>query len=555
MLTLCANVRKQRSTSWNRRNSMKTVHSEAFRAFVLVAILAAGTLPCCAAPAMPFYNVKDYGAAGDGTTKDTDAIRKAISTAAAAGGGTVYFPTGQFLTGSIHLQTNITLCLDAGAVLKFSQDFDDYLPMVKSRWEGTECVNFSPPIYAYRAENIAIVGRGLIDGQGKAWWDLHRKIRAELAKKGKVEPSSKWSQMFAEQNRDVPSRGRWEQMGNFLRPPMIQPFECRNVRIEGVSLKDPPLWTINPVYCDNVTVTGISIKNPGDSPNTDGINPDSCRNVHISDCHISVGDDCITIKSGRDADGRRVGRPCENITVTNCTMLDGHGGVVIGSEMSGGVRKVAITNCIFDGTERGIRIKTTRGRGGVIEDIRVSNIVMSRITRTPFDLNMFYEKVPAEPVSERTPVLRNLHFSDITVRGAPAAGYILGLDEMPVEDVTFSNIAIDAQKGFSCSNAKNLAFHDVRINAQKGPALLCEKVESLEIDGVRTLAPHPDSAVVDLKDVAGAYIRACRTTPGLFLRLQGQRSRDIVLQANEFGQAASAIKIDEEVPASALIQK
>jgi polygalacturonase len=527
---------------------MRLTRSETSRVLVLVVVLAVGGLPGWAAQAIPFHNVKDYGAAGNGAAKDTEAIRKAISATAGAGGGTVYFPAGQYLTGSIHLQSNITLHLDAGAVLKFSQDFNDYLPMVKSRWEGVECTNFSPPIYAYRAENIAIVGRGLIDGQGKAWWDYMRKAR------GKTETPSTWSKLFAENNQAAPTKARWEAMGNFLRPPMIQLFECRNVRIEGVSLKDPPLWTINPVYCDNVTVTGISIKNPGDSPNTDGINPDSCRNVHISDCHISVGDDCITIKSGRDEDGRRVGRPCENITVTNCTMLDGHGGVVIGSEMSGGVRKVAIVNCIFDGTERGIRIKTTRGRGGVIEDIRVSNIVMSNIKRTPFDLNMFYEKSPAEPVSERTPVLRNMHFSDITVRGTPAAGYILGLDEMPIENVTFSNISIDAEKGFSCSNAKHLAFHNVRIDTKNGPALLCEKVEALEIDGLRMLAPHKDSAVVDLKDVAGAYIHGCRTIPGVFLRLQGKSSRDIVLRANEFGKAASAIQRDESVPASALVQ-
>jgi polygalacturonase len=527
---------------------MKMACPEAFRGFVLIVVLAAGSLSCWAAPAIPFHNVKDYGAAGDGNAKDTEAIRQAISAATNAGGGTVYFPAGRYLTGSIHLQSNVTLYLDAGTVLKFSQDFNDYLPMVKSRWEGVECTNFSPPIYAYRAENIAIVGRGLIDGQGKAWWDYMRKAR------GKAETPSAWSKLFTESNQAAPTKTRWEAMGNFLRPPMIQPFECRNVRIEGVSLKDPPLWTINPVYCDNVTITGVSIKNPGNSPNTDGINPDSCRNVHISDCHISVGDDCITIKSGRDEDGRRVGRPCENITVTNCTMLDGHGGVVIGSEMSGGVRKVAITNCIFDGTERGIRIKTTRGRGGAIEDIRVSNIVMSNITRTPFDLNMFYERAPAEPVSERTPVLRNLHFSDIVVRGAPAAGYLLGLDEMPVDNVTFSNITIDADKGFSCSNAKNLAFHNVRIDTKKGPALLCENLEALEIDGVRTLTPHQDSTVVNLKDVVGAYIHGCRTTPGVFLRLQGKSSRDIVLQANEFGKAASAVKVDEGVPASALTQ-
>lgn len=344
-------------------------------------------------------------------------------------------------------------------------------------------------------------------------------------------------------------------MGNFLRPPMIQPFECRNVRIEGVSLQNPPFWTVNPVYCDNVTITGISIKNPGDSPNTDGINPDSCRNVHISDCHISVGDDCITIKSDRDADGRRVGRPCENITVTNCMMLDGHGGVVIGSEMSGGVRKVTISNCIFDGTERGIRIKTTRGRGGAVEDIRVSNIVMSNITRSPFDLNMFYEKVPVEPVSERTPALRNMHFSDVIVKGAPAAGYMLGLEEMPIENVTFTNVHIDAEKGFSCTDAKSIAFHNVRINTKKGPALICENVTGLEIEGFQTLAPR-DGAVVDLKNVSDAFIHGCRAAPGtqIFLQVRGEKSRGILLQGNDFRQASAAIKAEDAVPASAVVQ-
>ncbi|MBN1505633.1 MAG: glycoside hydrolase family 28 protein [Sedimentisphaerales bacterium] len=534
---------------------MKTVHSRVSWVSV-AAIVLAGSVGCIGAEKKTgFYDVRDYGAAGSGQAKDTAAIRKAIDAAASGGGGTVYFPAGQYLTGAIHLKSNITLHLDAGAVIRFSEDFDDYLPMVKSRWEGTECVNFSPCIYAYRAENIAIVGRGLIDGQGKAWWDTMRKARAQAAEKTKAEPS-KWAKLFAEENPDPPTKARWESMGNFLRPPMIQPFECRNVRIEGVSLRNPPFWTINPVYCDNVTITGISIKNPDDSPNTDGINPDSCRNVHISDCHISVGDDCITIKSGRDADGRRVGRPCENITVTNCTMLDGHGGVVIGSEMSGGVRKVAISNCIFDGTERGIRIKTTRGRGGAVEDIRVSNIVMSNVTRTPFDLNMFYEKSPEEPVSERTPALRNMHLSNITVKGAPIAGFVLGLREMPVENVTFSHINIEAEKGFSCKDAKNIAFKDVQINTKKGPALICEDVAGLEVEGLTTLTPHPEDAVVDLTNVVEAFIHGCRTTAGtqVFLHVQGRNSRAILVQGNDLRQAPSAVRLDDAVPASAVIR-
>lgn len=534
---------------------MKTRRSRVL-GLLAVAVVLAGGAGCVAAEGKgTFFNVREFGAAGSGQAKDTEAIRKTIDAAVSAGGGTVYFPAGQYLTGPIHLKSNITLNLDAGAVIKFSTDFDDYLPMVKSRWEGTECTNFSPCIYAYKAENIAIVGRGLIDGQGKVWWDTMRKVRTPAADKTKAEPS-KWAKLFAESNPDSPLKARWEAMGNFLRPPMIQPFECRNVRIEGVSLQNPPFWTVNPVYCDNVTVTGISIKNPEDSPNTDGINPDSCRNVHISDCHISVGDDCITIKSGRDADGRRVARPCENITVTNCTMLDGHGGVVIGSEMSGGVRKVTIANCIFDGTERGIRIKTTRGRGGAVEDIRVSNVVMSNVKRTPFDLNMYYEKVPEEPVSERTPALRNMHFSDITVKGAPVAGFILGLPEMPAENVTFTNINIEAEKGLSCTDARAIVFRDVHINTKKGPAFLCENTAGLEIEGCTTLTPHKEDAVVDLKNVSDVYLHGCRATGGTatFLQLRGERTQAVLLQGNDLRQASTAFKAEDSVPASAVTQ-
>jgi hypothetical protein len=519
------------------------------------AVVVVGTVGCVGAqPKPPFHDVRDYGAVANDQGKDTDAIAKAIEAATAAGGGTIYFPAGQFLSGPIHLKSNITLHLDAGAVLLFSQDFNDYLPMVKSRWEGTEVTNFSPCIYAYQAENIAIEGRGVIDGQGKAWWDYMRKAR-QSGGQGAAEPS-KWSKLFGQANPDSPLKARYAAMGNFLRPPMIQPFECRNVRIEGVSLQNPPFWTVNPVYCDNVTVTGVSIKNPGNSPNTDGINPDSCRNVHIANCHISVGDDCITIKSGRDADGRRVGRPCENITVTNCTMLDGHGGVVIGSEMSGGVRRVAISNCVFEGTDRGIRIKTTRGRGGIVEDVRVGNVVMNNIKASPFDLNMYYEKVLQEPVSQRTPVLRNMHFSGVIVRGAPAAGFMLGLPEMPIEDVTFTDIHIDAEKGLSCSEAKNIAFRDMRIDTKKGPALICENVAGLEIEGFETLAPHEDVAVVDLKNVSDAFIHGCRAVPdtGTFLQLRGDKTRDILVQGNSLGKAAPAFKMEESVPASALVR-
>lgn len=213
-------------------------------------------------------------------------------------------------------------------------------------------------------------------------------------------------------------------------------------------------------FCDNVTVHGVTIYNPSKDPkgpNTDGINPSSCRNVRISDCFISVGDDCITIKSGRDADGRKYGKACENITITNCVMLSGHGGVVIGSEMSGGVRRVTISNCVFDGTDSGIRLKSSRGRGGVVEELRVDNIVMKNIQRNAFIFDLFYDKESkVEPVSERTPVFRNIHLSNITGSDIKQIGYIKGIEEMPVQGLSFSNINMKAEVGFIVDIAEDI---------------------------------------------------------------------------------------------------
>jgi len=255
-------------------------------------------------------------------------------------------PAGEYLTGQIHFNSNIRLYVDAGATLKFSTDFDDYLPMVLSRWEGTTGMNFSPLLYGYQIENITIEGRGVLDGQGQAWWEFYGKLRQEKKKYGEVRTQSKWQKLHRKLNKEtvVPDTWMWDN-NNFLRPSFIQFYDCKNIQIKDVTIINSPFWTVNPELCDNVTISGVTIKNPADSYNTDGINPSSCRNVHISNCHISVGDDCITLKSGRDEDGRRIARPAENITITNCTMLNGHGGVVIGSEMSGDVRKVTISNC------------------------------------------------------------------------------------------------------------------------------------------------------------------------------------------------------------------
>lgn len=395
-------------------------------------------------------DMKALGAKTDGKSLNTKLINTTINRLNAGGGGTLFFPAGTYLTGAVHMKSNITLELEAGATLLFSDNPDDYLPFIEVRHEGVMMKSFSPLIYAIDAENITVKGEGTLDGQGKKWWTEFFKVMVDLRDNGMRTVNkyqAMWEQandvkaLYAETNEDWHSTLQ----RRFFRPPFIQPVRCNNVRIEGVKIINSPFWTVNPEFCDNVTVKGITIHNVP-SPNTDGINPESCSNVHISDCHISVGDDCITIKSGRDAQARRLARPCENITITNCTMLAGHGGVVIGSEMSGGVRKVTISNCIFDGTDRGIRLKSTRGRGGVVEDIRVSNIVMRNIQREAIVFNLKYSQMPAEPKSERTPIFRNIHISGMTATDVKTPIKIIGLEEAPITDLILRDIYIQGAK-------------------------------------------------------------------------------------------------------------
>lgn len=418
------------------------------------------------------FDVRDHGARGDGKTLDTAAIQGAIAAAARGGGGTVCVPPGNYLTGSISLRDNITLLIDAGATLLGSEIPNDY-PIAMMRWEGVTQETHAPLIAGTGLHNIAVVGRGTIDGRGAIWWKRHR-----------------------DKTLDKP------------RPRLISFSNCTNVTIEGVTLTNSPSWTVNPVHCDQVTVDKVTIANPADSPNTDGINPDSCRNVHISNCHIDVGDDCVTFKSGTEKEASQLCTPCENITITNCTMLHGHGGVVIGSEMSGNVRNIVISNCIFIGTDRGIRLKSRRGRGGTVEDIRVTNIVMQDVL-CPFTVNLYYhigvkgnkdiaDKRP-HPVDETTPRFQGIHFSHITVRDARyAAAFLYGLPEMPIDDVSFDDISIAmasdvtagtpdmaddiepmCRAGFFARNVRGLRLRDIRVTNQIGATFLFENVETL----------------------------------------------------------------------------
>jgi len=486
------------------------------------------------------YNILDYGAVASWDTQSTDAIRKAIDAAYSAGGGTVYIPAGNFLTGPIHLKSNITLWVEGGAHVKFSTDFDDYLPMVPSRFEGVEVMNFSPLIYANEAQNISIRGRGILDGQGQAWWAFLEEVQRQ--KPG--DEKSRWQKEYLRVNPAtvVSTTVSGGAPLDFLRPPMIQPYHCTNLLIEGVFITNSPFWTVSPLYCDNVIIHGVTIRNDEDGPNTDGINPDSCRNVRISDCDISVGDDCITIKSGRDEDGRRVGRPAENHTIVNCIMANGHGGVVIGSEMSGGVKNITIANCIFDGTDRGIRLKSTRGRGGVVEDIRISNIVMRNIREQAIRFNMRYTRTDPEPVSERTPVFRNIRINGLT-GDARIAGELIGLPELPLEGISFTDVRLDTGVGFTMSDVKDIEFRNVIVNTKTGPALTAERGEAIELHGFKTLTPHPGTPVIVLEEVRRVFAHGCSAMPGTetFVAVDSQSRAELVLGSNNLGAATRAI--------------
>lgn len=473
-------------------------------------------------------NIVNHGADPSGKIKCTNIINDLIDSLNISGGGTLFFPAGTFLTGPIVMKSNITIYLDPGSVVKFSDDFDDYLPMVPSRWEDVRVRNFKSQVYAYQCENISIRGDGHFEGQGKKWWDFMRGVNA------KQPNGSKWQEIFGKENETLLLKNQYiKGKNNFLRPPMVTTYECKNVLIEGVSFSNPPFWTIMPAFCENVTITGITIENPGNSPNTDGIDPSSCRNVHISDCHITVGDDCIVIKSGRDEDGREAAKPTENITITNCTMLEGHGGVVIGSEMSGGVRRVSISNCVFEGTDIGIRIKTMRGRGGVVEDVRVSNVTMYNIVNEGILITLRYQPTKAEPLSERTPAVRNVNLANINIRGAQRPVAIYGLEERAVSSVSFSDIRSFSRKGVLLENTSDISFHDMEMEISEGSPLEAKDSRDISWDMVTVISPAKELPYLKLMNCQDVRVTNCYQTEIIktFI-MKDEKSRNIYLMNN-----------------------
>jgi polygalacturonase len=462
------------------------------------------------------YNLLDFGGAGDGKTKNSDAFNKAIQECTKNGGGVVFVPAGKFLTGPIHLKSNITLYLSAGAIVLFSQDPADY-PIVKTRWEGTECHALSPMLFGDGVENVSVSGKGILDGQGMSWWK-----DAALVKSGKSDQLNypfmkKLLELNSEVMKIAGSGGGGFHSG-YLRPSLIQFKDSKNITIEGITARNSAFWNTHILYCTDVTIHDAKFVNPDNSPNTDGLDIDSSRGMRISNCTFDVGDDCLVIKSGMDEDGVRVGRPTEHITVTNCTMMRGHGGVVFGSECSGGVRNIVVSNCIFNGTDRGIRIKSRRERGGYIENVRVSNIIMEDVI-SPLVFNLYYkcgatdDKVASlnskekQPVTKYTPYIKNFQISNISsYKTRSACGVFFGLPEMPIEGIHLSDVLIEMDKkgelntpamnfdetklkkaGFVGSNMKNCSFRNINIIGLEGTAIDITDSEGIEVSGLKVI--------------------------------------------------------------------
>lgn len=378
------------------------------------------------------------------------AISQAINICSQNGGGDIVIPKGRWKSGAIHLKSNIHIHLADGAEIEFSDKFEDYLPTVFTRWEGVECYNYSPLIYADGCENISITGKGKLIGNGQAWWHW-KKLQQEAANK----------LCYAEYNGIEVKERIYGTEKAALRPSFIQPINCKNVLLEGFEITDGPQWTIHPVYCEDVTIRNVTVSTHG--PNTDGLNPDSCKNVLIENCTFDTGDDCIAINSGMNEDGWRVRRPCENIEIKNCTMNGGHGGIVIGSAMSGGVKNVYAHNCKINGTMQGIRLKSMRGRGGYVDNVRFDSIEINNTTDQAIQINMFYEFSTVKPKANTPSDFRNIEIRNINGKNNKTGIQIKGLPEHKLRNITLENINLTAEDAMICENVENIKMNNVDI--------------------------------------------------------------------------------------------
>lgn len=454
-------------------------------------------------------SVKDFGGVGDGVTLNTEAFAKAMKHLSDKGGGHLDVPAGIWLTGPIEILSNCDLHVTPNAVIVFDPDRDLY-PIIQTVFEGLDTRRCESPVHAEGARNISITGGGVLDGSGESWRMVKKfkltevEWRKLVASGGIVSrDGSIWypdegfekATMFSDMN--VPSANlteeQWNEIKSFLRPNLVSLRNCENVLLEDCSFQNSPCWNVHPLMCKNLIVNRVNIRNPYYSQNGDAIDVDSCENVLITNSTFDAGDDGICIKSGKDADGRRRARPCRNLIVDNCTVFHGHGGFTVGSEMSGGVENIKVSNCRFLGTDVGLRFKSKRGRGGVVKNIYINDIYMKDILADAILFDLFYggksaveaaaEKdetvnVPAVPVDETTPEFRDIYISNVCCNGASRAMLFNGLPEMPVTNINVSDCTITADEGITLRNSQDITFKNVKCYPEKGDAITTFRVKN-----------------------------------------------------------------------------
>ncbi|MDP4261710.1 MAG: glycoside hydrolase family 28 protein [Bacteroidota bacterium] len=490
------------------------------------------------------------GAVPDGNTLNTKSINAAIDAMNKKGGGVVLVPAGLWLTGPLVLKSNINLYLAPGATLLFTEDKNEY-PLVTSNWEGLPQMRNQSPISATDASNIAITGHGIIDGNGSAWRAIGKDRVTEnqwkklVASGGVVSedqrtwyPSEKYYNGSKMKNPGVISPEKdaafYESVKDFLRPNLLALARCKYILLEGVTFQNSPAWCLHPLMCENLTVRSVHVKNPWNAQNGDGIDVESCKNVLIENSVFDAGDDGICMKSGRDAEGRKRGMPTENVIIRNCTVYAAHGGFVIGSEMSGGARNIYVSNCTFDGSDIGLRFKTTRGRGGVVENIFINNIYMKDIPGEAILFDMYYmardpiaaagekralPKVELKPVDETTPVFKNFHISNVYCNGAAKGIFVRGLPEMHIKDIVLENMVLQAKKGFDVQEASGITFRNIKmISDDTNPVVDVIQSDNLVFDNI-----------------------SCKDGSELMFRINGEKSNNIQIKNTDASKAKEKI--------------
>ena len=496
-------------------------------------------------------NIQKMGAVADGYFLNTKAINGAIDALSKKGGGVVFVPAGLWLTGPIVLKNNINLHIAIGATLLFTPDKDQY-PLVEANYEGLPQMRNQSPISATNATNIAITGKGIIDGNGDVWRAVKSDKLTESQWKKKVasggvlsddkktwypsEGFMKGSKMPANPGMITADRDAafYQSIKDFLRPNLLLLTKCKNVLLEGVIFQNSPAWCLHPLMCENLTVRNVFVKNPWYAQNGDGIDVESCKNVLIENSVFDVGDDALCMKSGRDAEGRKRGMPIENVIIRNCTVYAAHGGFVIGSEMSGGARNIYVSNCTFIGTDIGLRFKTTRGRGGVVENIFIKDIYMKDIPAEAILFDMYYmakdpvalagekrelPKVEFKTVDETTPVFRNFHISNVYCNGAEKGIFVRGLPEMHVKDIILENMVLQSKKGIDIQEATNITFRNIKvISKETDPVVDIVQSDKLVFDNIT----YKDGAA-------------------LLFRLNGERTQNISIKNTDASKAKEKI--------------